>query len=531
MSRAVFEDGKMDGFRDANAMGWDRKMIEWTRRLTPEVCIIGSGAGGAVAAATLAGAGHEVLVVEEGGHRTRKDFNMREDVAFRHLYEEGGARATADLGVSILQGRTVGGTTVVNWTTSFRTPEPVLQHWRDHFGVAELDAATLAPHFAAVEERLNIREIPLEESNRNNRLLYDGCQALGLAAAPTRRNVKQCMKSGYCGMGCPIDAKQSMLVTYLPDAVARGATVLYRCHIDRLDIEAGRVVRARGQVLSEDGHTPTGATLEIEAKHFIVSAGAINSPALLIRSGLGGSSSPLGRRTFLHPTVGVSARHKEIVEPYYGAPQSIASHALAHRGNQCGLFLETAPIHPMLAALSLPGFAETHRREMLDLPYLSAHIALAIDGFGATETGGTVQVRPSGAPQLDYVLPPRIWEAIRTAVRKLAEIDLAAGAEVVRTGHDPVIEIRSQADLAKLDSAPYATGRIAVFSAHVMGGCTMGADPIRSVVRPSDLRHHRIANLYVIDGSVLPTSLGVNPQETIYGIAHWVAGRLHASWA
>jgi choline dehydrogenase-like flavoprotein len=503
----------MSGFLDANgSVG---------QFLKPEVCIIGSGAGGAVAAALLAAAGRSVLVVEEGGHRTSQHFRMREDEAFAQLYQESGARATKDLGITILQGRTVGGTTVVNWTTSFRTPDTVLEH----------SPAELAPHFAAVEERLSIAEIPLEESNRNNRLLYEGCKAIGLPAAPTRRNVKRCMKSGYCGMGCPIDAKQSMLVTYLPDAVAKGATVIYRCRVDRLELEGDRVVRAQASILDpEDGHTPTGRLLTIEAKRFLLSAGAINSPAILIRSGLGGKDSPVGRRTFLHPVAAVTGRYQDPVEGYYGAPQSIASHALAHRGDGIGLFLEAAPIHPVLASTALTGIGQAHRAAMRELSRLTGHLALAIDGFDPSETGGTVEVRPSGAPVVDYPLPPRVWEGLRTGTKMLARINLAAGADLVRTAHDPAVEIRSEADLAKIDAAPFESNRVGVFSAHVMGGCALGGDPKSAVVRPDDLRHHRVQNLHIVDGSVLPTSLGVNPQETIYGIAHLVAGRLDAAW-
>ena len=502
-----------------------------TRKYQAEVCVIGSGAGGATTAALLAKAGHEVLVVEEGGYRTRADFDMREDVAFAHLYEEGGGRTTRDLGVAILQGRTVGGGTVVNWTTCFRTPDAVLEHWRAQHGITGLSPAELAPHFAAIEERLHVAEIPLAESNRNNRLLYDGCAALGIAAAPTRRNVKQCMKTGYCGTGCPIDAKQSMLVTYLPDAVAAGARVLYRCRVDRLEIAAGRVVRAHCSVMGgATAREPTGDEIIIEARRFIVSAGSINSPALLLRSGLGGPDSPLGKRLFLHPVVGVTGRFKEPVEAFYGAPQSIACHAFAHRGNDVGVFLEASPAQPMLAALAVTGMGEAHREVMLELPRLTAHIALTIDGFHPSERGGTVSLLPSGFPQLDYPLPERIWEGLRFGLKKLAAIDLAAGADLVRTGHDPAIEIRSEADLAKLERAPMATGRVAVFSAHQMGGCAMGPDPKRAVVRSEDLRHHAMENLHVVDGSVFPTSLGVNPQESIYGLAHLVATRLHARW-
>ena len=495
--------------------------------LTADVCVIGSGAGGAVTAQVLAAAGLEVIVVEEGGHRTRPDFKMREDVAFQQLYEDGGARATKDAAIAILQGRSVGGSTVVNWTTCFRTPETVLDHWKANHG-STISLAELMPHYLAVEERLSIAAWPLEESNANNRLLYEGCKAIGVEVAPTRRNVKRCMKSGYCGMGCPVDAKQSMIVTYLPDAVAKGARVVYGLRVDRLDEEAGKIVRARGTAMGgANRYSPTGKLLTIRAKHFVLSAGAINSPGILLRSGIAGA---VGRRTFIHPVVGVAGLFKDPVEPYYGPPQSIAAHGLAHRTDGIGLFLEAAPLHPMMASLASSGQGADHLATMRTLPHLTAHIALVIDGFSAEEPGGTVTLRGSGAPVLDYPIGPRVVEGFRTAMKTLARLDLAAGAQSVRTGHDPSITVRSEADLAKLDALSYEPGRIAIFSAHLMGGCALGSDPATSVVRPEDLRHHSVENLHVIDGSVFPTSLGVNPQLSIYGLAHRTATRLASAW-
>jgi choline dehydrogenase-like flavoprotein len=493
-----------------------------------DVCIVGSGAGGAVTAALLAGAGFSVIVLEEGGHHEKAEFKMREDLAMPMLYQEQGSRASKDAAIAILQGRAVGGTTVVNWTTSFRTPDHVLDHWRKVHAVGGFTLADLNPHWDAVEERLNIKEISLEETNRNNRTLYDGCRALGMEVATTRRNTRNCFKSGYCGMGCPVDAKQSMLVTYLPDAVSKGATVVARCRVDRLRVEAGRVTAAECTAIGDDGYTPTAKTLTVKANRFVVSAGGINSPGVLIRSGLGAGT--VGKRTFLHPVVGVAGLWKDPIEPFYGAPQSVASHALADRGNDVGLFLEAAPLHPMLASTAVAGLGDAHAKMMKKLPNISAHVALAIDGFHESEHGGTVEVRPSGAPVVDYVLPERIWDAFRVALKTLARIDLAAGALEVTTMHDPSITIRSEKDLALLDGAPMGPHRVNVFSAHVMGGCKMGDDAASSVVRSGDLRHHTVANLHVVDGSVFPTSLGVNPQQTIYGIAHLMATRFIADW-
>jgi choline dehydrogenase-like flavoprotein len=494
-----------------------------------DVCVIGSGAGGAVVAAQLQAAGFHVVVLEEGGHHTKAEFKMREDLAFPMLYQEAGARATKDAAISILQGRAVGGTTVVNWTTSFRTPEHVLDHWAKKHAVGGFAKRDLDPHWDEIEKRLNILQVPLEETNRNNRTLYDGCKALGFAVDTTRRNVKLCMKSGYCGMGCPIDAKQSMLVTYLPDAVAKGATVVSRCRVDRLVVEAGRVVRAECSEIGDDGYHASGRTFSVEANRFVLSAGAINTPAILLRSGMGGGM--VGKRTFLHPVVGTSSRYKDPIEPFYGAPQSVASHAFADRGDKAGLFLEAAPLHPMLAALASQGIGTAHAAFMHELPRLSAHVALIIDGFDDSETGGTVELRKSGAAVLDYNLPPRVWEAFRFGIQSLIKIDLAAGAEEVTLGHiDPNLTFKSEKDLAKLDGAVLEAGRIAVFSAHVMGGAMMGDDAAKSVVRSSDLRHHSVTNLHVMDGSVLPTSLGVNPQETLYGLAHLMSARFAQSW-
>jgi choline dehydrogenase-like flavoprotein len=503
--------------------------MDWSPRGKVQVVVVGSGAGGAVVASLLQSAGYEVVILEEGGHHTKSEFKMREDIAFPMLYQEAGMRATKDLGIAILQGRAVGGTTVVNWTTSFRTPPHVLEHWKKEHAVGGFEKKDLDPHWDAVEERLNIKQIGIDETNRNNRLLYDGCKALGLDVATTFRNTRNCFKSGYCGMGCPVDAKQSMLVTYIPDAVAKGATVVSGCRVDRLKVSADRVTHVECAVLGPDGHAPTGRELTIEADRVILSAGAIGTPAILIRSGLGGGM--VGKRTFLHPVIGTSAKFGgDPVNPFWGAPQSVASHALADRGDKVGLFLEAAPLHPMLAALATSGFGESHRSKIVELPNLTAHIALAIDGFHPSETGGTVEVRPSGAPILDYSIPPRIWEAFREGLKTLVKIDLAAGAEWVVTSHEPSLVFKKEADLAQLDTAMMEPNRIAVFSAHVMGGAKMGDDSDRAVVRSTDLRHHRLQNLHVVDGSVLPTSLGVNPQETIYGIAHLIGTRLAEAW-
>jgi choline dehydrogenase-like flavoprotein len=493
--------------------------------LSADTCVIGSGAGGAVVAATLAGKGKDVLVVEEGGYFTNAEFTMREADMYPRLYQEGLRRATEDLGIVILQGRAVGGTTVVNWTTSFRTPEHVVEHWRAKHAVGGFAYRDLGPHWDWIERRLAIAEVKPNEVNRNNKKLQEGCEKLGFQWAPLKRNVHACMQSGFCGVGCPYNAKRSMLVTLIPDAIEAGARLVHRARIDRLIEQGGEIVRAEGTLLGGNGHQATGRRVIITAKRFVLSGGAINSPALLLRSGIN-DNDRVGLRTFLHPAITSLGDYPEEIEAYYGPPQSVASHHFGHRGDDVGFFLEAAPAHPVLASGILPGFGADHRQAFGRFPHVAAHIAITIDGFHDDVPGGRVKLRASGAPVLDYPIPDKLWRAFAFAQQRLAEIQLATGALRAVSTHEPAHVARTPADVAAIPQLLWRTGSVGVFSAHQMGGCAMGDDPTRAVVRSEDLRHHRLHNLHVVDGSVFPTSLGVNPQESIYGLARLVGTRI-----
>jgi choline dehydrogenase-like flavoprotein len=488
----------------------------------PDVCVIGSGAGGAVVAARLAERGARVVVLEEGGAFSPKDFDMREATAYPRLYQERGGRATADLAITVLQGRVVGGTTVVNWTTSLRVADAVLAHWARRHGVEGLDAGALAPHFEAVERRLSVKPDVLEEINANNRTLWDGCAKLGWSRALVPRNVSGCLRLGYCGLGCPLGAKTSMDRTYLPDAVTAGARIYANVRVTRIDAEGRRAIAVHGEARDPATDLPTGRRVVVRPRAVVVAGGAVNSPALLLRSGLD-PSGRAGKRTFLHPVVVSVALFPRPIEAWQGAPQSVASSHFEERGQgRMGFFIETAPIHPMLAGASLGGFGATHGAVMARLANAQALLALCVDGFQEGDEGGTVSLRDDGRVRIDYPISPALWEALREGNKAMARIQLAAGAERVLSLHDPPVELRSEADLPKLDAAPWAPARLTLYSAHAMGGCAMGKDPARSVV-DSRLRHHGLDNLWVVDGSVFPTSLGVNPQLTIFALARWAA--------
>lgn len=500
--------------------------------LSADVCIVGSGPGGAIAAARLAAAGARVILLEEGGYFTRKaDFHMQEAEAYTKLYQDHGNRATDDLAITILQGRGVGGGTLVNWTTCFRTPEATLALWRERFGLADFTAERFGPHWDEIEKRLNIRKVDASEVNENNAVLLEGARKLGIATELVRRNVTACLHTGYCGMGCPTNAKRGMALTYLPDAAEKGARVYADCRAVRLVLDARkeRVTAVEAEVLDPDADRPSGRRVTVSAARFVVACGAINSPALLLRSSVPDPHARLGKRTFFHPVVATVAFFDRRIDPFYGAPQSVASHAFVERPGRIGFFLEVPPLHPMLASLALSGFGGAHRDGMKWLAKTNAVIALLRDGFLPEDEGGTVALREGGRRlSIRYPLGDVHREAMREAMRTSARIQLAAGAREVLTLHKDPVRIRSERDLPTIDGRPIGPNLLGVFTAHQMGGCGAGADPGGSVVDGS-LRHHQLANLWVFDGSVFPTSLGVNPQLPILGLVAASVERMIAS--
>lgn len=516
--------GSADPFRAGLAAGWktvDASGLAGDLALECDVCIVGSGAGGGVAAEVLARAGLAVVIVEEGPLRTSSDFRMLESEAYPDLYQESAARKTADKAINILQGRCVGGGTTVNWTSSFRTPEATLAHWARVHRLDGYAASDLKPWFERMEARLSIAPWGVPP-NENNAALARGAARLGIASAMIRRNVRGCANLGYCGVGCPLNAKMSMLVTTIPEALARGATLVTRARAQRLVVERDRVTALECLAMEASGASAGLRRLTIRAPTFVSAAGAIGTPALLLRSGVPDPHGVIGKRTFLHPTVVSAAIMPQRVDGFSGAPQTVYSDHFLDTlppDGPIGFKLEAPPVHPILAAITLPGHGPAHASFMRRFANLHVQIALLRDGFHPESPGGVVRLREDGTPVLDYPLTTYVWEGVRRTFRTMAELQFAAGAIEVMPIHGPGTPFTSyEAARAGIDSFTLAPLVTPIVSAHVMGGCPMGSDERRAVVDPAG-RVHRLANLYVVDGSLFPTSLGANPQLSIYAIA------------
>ncbi|MEZ9234726.1 GMC family oxidoreductase N-terminal domain-containing protein [Shewanella sp. 10N.286.52.A9] len=495
--------------------GWqhiDANLLTEDQHFEADVVIVGTGAGGGTAAEILTEAGLKVIMIEAGPLKSSQDFDMEERTAYPNLYQQAAAMKTSDKGIGIFQGRSVGGSTTVNWTTSIRTPENALAFWEQEKSVKGLSSQSLLPWFEKMEARLNISEWQFQP-NLNNAALKEGCEKLGWEYTVIKRNVKGCWNTGYCGMGCPVNAKQSMLVTTIPSALAHGATLISNAKVVDLAHKADKVD-------SLTAHSSNrGSKLTFSARHYILSAGAIHTPTILMRAKTPDPHQLLGK-TFLHPTLLSGSIFDKQIDGHSGAPQSIYSDEFVWRdgaAGEMGYKLEVPPIHPVLIASKTIGYGRSHAELMTHFNNLQVMIALVRDGYSADSVGGQVRLTDSGFA-LDYPLEKPFWDTARRAFATMAELQFAAGAQKVLPINDGVgMQLswkQAKETIATMDIGLLKT---IVASAHVMGGCAMGEDKSISMIN-SEGQSHYFENLSVMDGSMFPTSLGANPQLSIYGI-------------
>ena len=491
--------------------------------LEADVIVIGSGAGGGVVAAEMAMAGKRVIVLEKGGYNYEGNFTLREAQAMPELFLKRGALSTKDLGLIMMAGHTLGGGTVVNWMTSFRTPDYVLAEWEQFSGLKGcFTDARLQQSFDAVEQRISVNSAH-SQHNLQNQALFDGATALGYHAGVTQRNAIGCeQRCGACNLGCSNGCSQSTLKTYLQDAYDHGARVIVHCSAEKVVIKDGRAVGVQARV--DDTQTGKTYRVTLHAKTVVVAAGALHSPALLRRSGL--EHMHLGQHLHLHPTAISVGVYPEKIHAWQGVLQSAYSDQFVHLDGNYGYKLEVPPTHPGLFGLATPWYsARNYRDEMASIAHLASIIILTRD-----KGEGKVTLDRLGEPVVNYVVSAYDRKHLFDGLRQGTRIHFAAGARrVISLQNKPTSLSRSADETLREDQLQQfdrlikrhgmGTNRIILFSAHQMGTCRMGSD-IRTSVVDEHQQVHGVLGLFVCDSSVFPTASGVNPMLSIMALAH-----------
>jgi choline dehydrogenase-like flavoprotein len=467
-----------------------------------DVVIVGSGAGGAVAAASLAEAGLDVVVLEAGDHYNRDNYPSDHLEAIATLYR--------DAGLTIAEGRppipvpvakVLGGTTVINSGTCFRAPDPILENWKQRYGVGwarELDA-----DFAEAEEFLHVTQLDPETMGRNGQLAMEGAAAIGASAAPIFRNAGSCVQCSSCPFGCAIDAKRGMHVSYLPRAVAAGARI-------RAGVEVTKVLMENGRAVGVEGLTAGGGYAVRARRTVILAGGALGTPELLQRSGLGGGQ--VGRNLHIHPACWVGARYEEEVRGWEGVMQSFYVDQWEHER----ILLEATFTPLAFGGAWLLGAGRSHQEAMLDFGHVGS-----IGVHLCDHSSGRVGLGSEGSLRASYKLTRDDARRLTFGIARAAEIHFAAGAtevypNIARVG------VLKPGDLPGFEATSFKPAELRLEAFHPMGTARIAADPGEGVCDPTGAVNGT-SDLYVADGSLFPTSVGVNPMMTIIAFAKQVA--------
>ncbi len=494
--------------------------------LTADVCVIGSGAGGAVVAAELQRAGRSVLMLEMGAYRNESDFKQLELPGMFELYLGGGMVSSEDGSIAVFAGSTLGGGTVVNYMNCLRTPERIRREWAQH-GIEGIDDPSYEEHIDAVLERISANDEATTQ-NRQHKKLIQALDELGMEHRPIVRNVDTACEDprvcGYCMTGCQKGCKQSTMKTFLQDASDAGARAVVGCHADRILVRDENAAGVEATVTHADGST---TRLTIEAPTVVVACGSIESPALLLRSGIGGPA--VGKHLRLHPAGIVNGIYEEPIEAWIGQIQSEVSDHFASCEGDHGFLIESVGALPAIHAAGIPWRdGEQHKRDMVRLfahhaPFLSVardhgEGEVVLDGYG----------RPVIRWSLSDELDRRLF--VRANV-ELARMHHAIGAPEIRTLHATELSWRRDSGepfeefVTRIEQADYGPADVTIFTAHQMGSCRMGSDPSDSV---ADGRGelHDVKGVWIGDASAFPTAPGVNPMVSIMALARRTAGEI-----
>lgn len=473
--------------------------------LETDVVIVGTGAGGATMAAELTALGFSVVMIEEGGHHKTESFNTDPTASFRRLYRDAGMSAMlGNPPIGFAEGRCVGGSTVINGGMSWRTPERILEDWKGR-GIPEIDPEAMAPHFEKVEKKIHVAHQSPESIGRDATMFRIGAERMGYKVIPNLRNQHNCLGSNNCMFGCPNKAKRSTLVTYVPEAMEGGATLIHGCRVERILMSGTRAVGVVGRFVDEKAR-PLGKTLLVYAKAVVSSCGAAQSPALLMRSGI--NMKHMGRHLVVHPNAKCIGIFPEPIVGWHGVHQAFQIREFEEEG----LMFGTANIPPGVVALSLPGFGR-------ELPqYMARYNDMLVSGVLVEDSHeGRVRLGPDGQPVLWYWLNATDMANFVRGVAIQAEVFMAGGADEVLTPFHDFPSIKSRQDIETMRRARLKLSLCEIFTVHIMGTARMGSSSADSVTDHYG-RVHGTDNLFVADASIFPGPIGVNPMESIMGL-------------
>ncbi len=482
-----------------------------------EVVVVGTGAGGGPFAAELAEAGVDVILVEEGGYYQTSDFTTDAAKMVKMLYRSAGATmAMGKPNVNFMEGRCVGGSTVINAGISWRTPARILKRWHWEHGVDDCEEEHMKPFFEKVEERVHVAPQSEESYGGDSEVFMTGSEKLGYRWLPVRRNQKHCVGTNNCILGCPTGAKQSVLITYIPRALVAGARLLSDCRVTRINHDGKRATGITAEFIDEN--LKTRAKVEIRAQHVVMAAGAVQTPTLLKKSKVADPHRNFGENLNLHPNSKVVGIFDRKLEAWKGAIQGIQITEFMEEG----LMFGTTFVPPSVHAITLPywGNKAAETMEHLNQMVTGAVLVEDVDSVG--------RVRPGfgGEATMTYALGKHDYHQLRRGIALLAEIYFAAGATEVHLPYHNLGRIHSPDEIPKIFDPKLKAVDLEVLTVHAMCTARMGRDPKSSSV-DSFGRVHGYDNLYVSDASLFPSPIGVNPMISIMSLAtrnaaHWL---------
>ncbi len=490
-----------------------------------DVCIVGSGSSGGVMAMEMAGAGYKVVLLEEGGYFKGSSLNQREPEMMGELYQQRAARTTKDLSVAIMQGKCVGGGTVVNVADCVRIHDEVLRRWEVLFGIEDMTPEIMRPYFEKVEKILKVTRIKDSEISGSNVMVKKGAEKLGYSGSPFDTNREGCIGCGYCLLGCTYDKKQAVSLNYIPTAMKSGAKVYVYTRAERVEEKGGKAHKVHGLLIDPKTKNPRGS-IEVMAKVVMIAANTINTDQLLLKSGLCNSSGLVGKNLILQPQTMVAGMFKEELQSYRGIPQAYVCDEFEEVDEERGLTgfrVEGIFGMPGISSSLMGGFGMETKDLLTKFNNLAAAMILVPE-----EPSGEVKLNRYKRPVVHYKMRDDTKRRMMEGMKQGARIMFAAGAEKVRLFYEVPAMLDDESQLDVIDERGIEPCGQAIMAFHIQGTCRMGPDPKKSVV-DNYMESHDVKNLFVVDASVCPSTSSSHNMVAVMAMAHRTADYILAN--